>query len=154
MTLRITKNRRRDLLLGLIALVLFALGFLTGCDPDDPIDPSSAQQIAFEKLAGEWTLQNGEGSIQLGGADISANYPGFSLSYDDGTYNTTNAGTLFSASGTWEWLDEEANVILLDDGKEISLIELSESVFTFSFIYSSGGARAGLPGDYLISLHK
>jgi hypothetical protein len=154
MAKRINRNKRRDVLLGLIGLALLIIGFLTSCGPDDAVELSTAQELAFEKLAGEWTLKNGEGSIQLGGSDISMNYPGFSLSYESDTYTTTNAGTLFSASGTWEWLDEEARVIVLDDGKEITLVELTTTSFTFSFNYTGGSRRAGLPGDYVIQVLK
>jgi len=154
MAKRINRNKRRDVLFGLIGLALLIIGFLTSCGPDDAVELSTAQELAFEKLAGEWTLKNGEGSIKLGGADISVNYPGFSLSYDDGAYSTTNAGTLFRATGTWEWQDEEARVILLDDGKEVTLVDLTETSFTFSFNYTGGGERAGLPGDYIIQVLK
>lgn len=154
MAKRNIRNKRRDILLGLIGIALLIIGFLTSCGIDDDVELSEAQELAFEKLAGQWTLKNGEGSIKLDGADISINYPGFSISYDDGTYSTTNAGTLFRASGTWEWQDEEASLILIDDGKEVTLVDLTDTSFIFSFNYAEGSRRAGLPGDYVIQVLK
>lgn len=136
--------------LGLFLLIGLSL---VSCDPDEEID-ETLQEIVFAKLAGDWTLANGAGSIVVDGTDVSANYPGFSLFFTNGLYTTDNADELFRAQGTWEWIDEEAKMIRLDDGKEITIVSLTEFRFTFSFNYTNGGARAGIPGNYTISVVK
>ena len=137
------------------ALTLIAVMALLslGCKQKDDGTGPSIQDLAYEKLAGQWTL--GEfGSIKLEGADVSPNYPGFALSFADGTYTTTNAGDLFKASGTWEWADQSAAVVNLDDGKVVNIQQLTFSKFVFSFTKSDGPVRAGMAGNYVIRVEK
>ncbi len=86
------------------------------------------------------------------------NYPGFNLSFTDGAYNTSNAGDLFKAIGTWDWSDEDAQGILLDDGKLITIVDLTENRFVFSFQFSGSGGQAnlidGTSGNYVITVNK
>ena len=136
-------------------LILLALVgcLLLNCSDDEPTEPT-AQELAFEKLAGEWTFGT-SGSITLDGQDVSLNYPGFSLSFADGTYQTQNAGDLLSASGTWQWANEEAGLILLDSGEQVTIIELTETSFQFSFTSTgTGGEAAGTAGSYVVTLEK
>lgn len=137
--------------LGLFLLICLSL---VSCDPEGGLDEETAQQIAFQKLSGAWTLNNGAGSIVVDGTDVSANYAGFALSFTNGGYTTTNADQLFRATGTWEWIDREARMIRLDDGKELTIVTLNEFRFTFTFNFVDGGVRAGIPGNYTISVVK
>lgn len=135
----------------LFTLLLFVS--LASCRSDDSNGPDM-QDLAFEKLAGNWTFGS-TGSITLDGSDITQNYPGFTLSFADGTYNTTNAGDLFRASGTWTWTGEQATSVLLDTGEEVTIIDLTESSFSFSFTHAgTGGTAAGTAGNYVVTLAK
>lgn len=142
-----TKRIYNYMLIAALAIVSLS------CNPDDgPADPR-ATELAFEKLAGQWTLGQ-FGSIKVDGSDVSANYSGFALSFTDGGYTTTNAGELFSASGTWEWADESGGVVNLDDGKTININQLTLKKFVFSFTKSDGPVRAGIAGNYVITVEK
>ena len=141
--------------LHIYTFMLLTLGgcLLLTCSDDEPSGPTE-QELAFEKLAGDWTYGT-SGSITLDGQDVSLNYPGFSLSFADGTYQTRNAGDLLSASGTWEWANEEAGSLLLDSGEEVTIIELTETLFRFSFTSTgTGGEAAGTAGNYVITVEK
>lgn len=142
------KNSERILVI--LLGVVFGLMFLLGCGEETDLTPSLQEEV-FEALSGDWGLNNGAGRILLDGKDVSANFPNFSLSFDDGTYNTTGGGDLFEATGTWEWLDEEAQQLKLNDGKEVTIILLNVHRFTFSFM-QTGSRAAGLPGAYEISV--
>ena len=132
-----------------ISLVL-CLG-LTSCGDDDtPVD--DAQLVALRMLAGDWTLGNDAGYIRVDGVDVSSNYDGFSLFYATGVYVTQNGADLFRARGVWEWVDKEATALRLDDGKEINITQLTDRRFTFTFNLPSLSARAGIPGNYEISV--
>lgn len=135
----------------LYTLLLFVS--LASCRSDDTNGPS-VQDLTFEKLAGNWTFGT-SGSITLDGQDITLNYPDFALSFADGTYNTTNAGDLFRASGTWQWTGEEATSVLLDTGEEVTIIDLNETALKFSFNHTgTGGTAAGTAGNYVVALAK
>lgn len=143
------KNLR--IYLSITVLALFSLG----CGTDSPV-PESLQDQVFERLSGEWAF-GGNGFIRVDGSDVSSNYNGFALSFDDGTYTTTNAGDLFNATGTWEWADDDSGIadqINLDDGKVVNLVEVNPNVLIFGFTKSDGPVRAGIAGEYLIRVEK
>ena len=136
----------------LIALLITAVS----CDPDDePI--FTEQELIFAKLAGSWTLKSGS-SIMLDGQNVSLNYPGFAISSTDGLYATLNGGDLFNASGTWTWDDAEAGFITLDDGKEVTIVTLTETLFKFTFTISGTGGEVngvdGTAGNYEVIVEK
>ena len=134
-------------------LILALAALSLSCTPDDgPADPK-ATELAFEMLAGQWTFGQ-FGSIKVDGSDVSANYSGFALSFTDGGYTTTNAGELFNASGTWEWSDESGRTVSLDDGKTINIQQLTLNKFVFSFTKTDGPVRAGIAGNYVITVEK
>ncbi len=151
-------------LAGLICLALL----LVSCGGDD--GPKTPEEEQLEKLAGvTWGDQNASGgggstvpapagTVIVDGQDVSANFIGFSLSFTDGQYNTTGAEDLFSATGTWAWVDEDAQQLLLDDGKQITILELTETIFRFSFIFNATGGEAnsaeGISGSYIITLNR
>ena len=139
----------RITLSAILVLVVLAAGCDAGGD-DGPTD----KDLAFEKLAGEWDFGS-NGGVILDGEDVSINYVGFSLSFAEETYQTQNAGALFEATGTWEWADEAARKILLDTGEEVTIVNLTETHFEFSFTHASDrGVAVGLSGSYEINLGK
>ncbi len=137
-----------------ILLMLVFIVFATACGGDD--DPT-AQQLAFEKLSGSWDLSQG-GSIIIDGQDATANFTGFAFTFTDGTYTTTNAGDMFRASGTWEWTDEEAQQLSVDDGKTITIVTLTETLFVFTFTSDGNPGAAnhgeGIAGNYTITVNQ
>ena len=121
----------------LMALILGL--FMMGCSKDD-VEIETKQEVTFDILgASPWSLGDGAGSIVVDGTDVSANYLGFSLTFGDGIYSTMNGDELFSASGTWEWIDDEASMIRLDDGKDLTIVTLNKFRFTFTFTFTDGG---------------
>lgn len=138
----------------LILLLVSSIIFTTACGGDD--DPT-AQQLAFEKLSGSWDLTQG-GSIVIDGQDASANFTGFAFSFTDGSYATTNAGDMFRATGTWQWVDEEAQSLSVDDGKTITIMSLTETSFVFTFTSDGTGGTAnhgeGIAGNYTITVNQ
>lgn len=130
-------------------LFLFMVVALPSCKDDDS---PTLRDIAFQLLAGNWSVGT-QGSIVLDGEDISLNYPGFTLSFADGTYQTTNGSDLFRANGTWEWTDTQGTVLTLDTGEEVTINTLSLNEFEFSFFHA-GSSRAGIQGNYVITVFK
>lgn len=137
-----------------VIMVLVMLPWFSGCSGDD--DPS-AQELAFEKLSGSWDLSSG-GSVMVDGQNASLNFSGFSFSFTDDAYTTINAGDLFRATGTWTWQDQEAQRIALDDGKNITIVSLTENQFVFSFTFSGTGGVVnsgdGIAGNYTVTVTK
>tara|TARA_Y100000588_G_C13713909_1_gene694200 strand:- start:48 stop:494 length:447 start_codon:yes stop_codon:yes gene_type:complete len=143
-----------------ILIILAFVVVLSSCKDDDVPSAPNARERAFEVLGGDWNLGNGAGRIEVDGTDVSANYPGFTLSFTDGGYTTTNGADLFNASGTWQWGDEEARTIKVDDGKEVTISLLNANRFTFTFSHAGGSSANrtntsnGIEGNYTISVVK
>jgi hypothetical protein len=136
-----------------LILVVFLLVGVFGCKSDEDPTPS-AQELAFAKLVGNWTFDNG-GHILVDGQDVAVNYPGFRLSFTNGGYSTINAGALFKSSGIWSWANDTGGIIDLDDGKSISIVNLTETAFNFTFQFAgTGGTANGVAGSYNILLVK
>ena len=137
----------------LLLLALSAILFLN-CGDDEPPPQPTDQEMALERLEGQWTFGS-SGGITRDGQDVSLNYPGFSLSFTAGTYQTQNGGDLFSTSGTWQWANDEARLISLDSGVQLTISTLTETDFQFSFTFAgSGGVAAGTSGVYVVTLEK
>ena len=149
--MKVMKNIKTPIYI--ISVLMLMLGL--ACDGGDA-EPS-LQELAFEKLSGSWDISQG-GGIMIDGQDGSLNFQGFSLSFTDGGYNTTNAGELFSALGTWSWVDEEAQLIDLDDGKRLTIISLTETELVFSFQFSGQGGQANhgesIAGNYVVTVNQ
>lgn len=137
-----------------ITCLLVFIMTVIACGNDGAPDEPSQQELTFENLAGQWGLPI-TGGIVVDGVDLSLNYEGFNLSFTDGGYNTSNAGTLFQATGTWEWANESTTTqISLDDGKSINIQNLSTTEFVFSFTHTTGGVSSGTNGSYVVTLNK
>ena len=136
-----------------LLLIIISFGLVISCSGDGPEEPT-AQELTYEKLAGEWSLPT-SGGIVVDEVDRTLNYQGFRLSFTEGGYTTINAGDLFKATGTWSWTNSNTvNELILDDGKSITIQTLTTSQFVFSFTQSEGGVRAGAAGNYTIRVNK
>lgn len=143
------KNLNRSL--EFLIFVIVILFNTNSCDNGG--SSPTAQELAFEKLSGSWTFGT-TGAIVVDDQDVSLNYNGFGLSFTDGGYTTSNAGDLFGAQGNWSWGGDSAELVLLDDGKSISILQLTESVFEFSFFHNNGSQAYGINGQYTVALVK
>ena len=133
--------------------VLIVLPFvLTSCKKDDGPVEESPQEVAQALLEGSWNISNG--SVILDEVDVSQDYVGFSVTFSDGGFQTTNAGDLFPANGSWSWVGETDNQVTTGNGKEITIIELTTTSIIFTFQKTAGNQAFGIPGSYEISMNK
>ncbi len=137
-------------------IVLIGLLILSSCGGSDPI-PVDEEALA---LNGDWVLPAAGGGINVDGVDRSLNFVGFKISIDsdtngqEKTYNTENAGDLFSASGTWDWGSESKNSLVLSEGKTLNIQTQQSGRLVLTFNYTNGGVRAGISGNYILTLEK
>ena len=138
-----------NLILGFLMIVTIASCGGGGGGDDSPQE--TPQEIAQALLEANWTIANG-GSITLDGSDVSSRYDGFSLDIEDGTFTTTNAGSLFPANGTWTWVGTSDNQVTTGNGKQITITELSGTRIVFNFMKTDQNVAAGGPGHYVVTL--
>ncbi|WP_420385318.1 hypothetical protein [Roseivirga sp.] len=135
-------------------LIVLTIASCGGGGDDTPTPPEETpQEIAQALLENNWTVASG-GSISLDGSDVSNRYDGFSLDIENGTFTTTNAGDLFPATGTWQWVGTTDNQVTTGNGKSITITELSTTRFVFSFLKTDQNVAAGVPGNYVVTLTR
>lgn len=86
---------------------------------------------------------------------VSDLYSGLTLSFGSKTYTSTNGGKVWLASGTWEFVGDNGDKILRDDGLEVIVESLTESQLVLSFTWNSttfdGGRVGSLKGFHKMS---
>lgn len=130
--------------------ILIIITSCKGGGSDDTPTPSD-QELAQTILETTWEVGS-TGSIIVDNTNVTDRYSGFTLTIEDGTYTTTNAGDLFPASGTWEWVGESDDMVITGSGKEITITELTEAQFSFRFLKTEQNAVAGISGNYSMTL--
>lgn len=129
-------------------MILMALLFISSCKDDDPIDPK-AQKL--NQLNASWAMQ----SVSNDGNDVSSQFTGFTLSIDGTNYNTQNGGNPWPASGTYELSGDNLDLILRNDGVEMTIDELTTDKLVLSFSYSAVNGRVnGITGGFTFSMTK
>jgi hypothetical protein len=138
-----------------IALV-FALLVFTACKNDD-LDPKAAalneQLNALMNGGSSWVLGS-TGSVMKDGVDVSNQFAGFKLTIGSKTYTTQNSlRHVWDSSGTWDFIGDDPDQILTDDGTEIS-VSLSDSslILTFNAGSSEAGRANSVSGEYVFRL--
>ena len=112
------------------------------------------------RLNGDWYLPEAGGGMLVDGVDRSLNYPNFKMSSASNstggnkTYRTENAGDLFRTSGQWDWGSASQTTMAFDDGKNLNIQSQQASRLVLTFNHTSGEARAGISGNYTMTLVK
>ena len=132
-----------------LSLALLSISLvIVSCGGDNGEPDRTPQEIAQELFLTTWTMS----AITLDDADVRSSYTGLIITIGDGTFTTTNAGDLFPATGTWDWIGESDNMITTGRGKTITLTTLTESSVILSFTKTQGNQAAGVSGSYEIAM--
>lgn len=138
----------------LASIIVLSVASCGGGEDEDPEVPEETpQEIAQALLENNWTIADG-GSITLDGSNISDRYDGFGMNVGNLSFTTTNAGNLFPATGTWQWVGTSDNSVTTGNGKEITITQLSTTRFIFTFQKTDQNAVAGVPGSYVVTLTR
>jgi hypothetical protein len=129
-------------------MLLFIIIFASCSDDDSEANPQDA-------LLKTWTLSSGD-YIKKDDADVTADFDGFSISFNaNGIYTTEAAGDLFPATGTWKWADTGTTNLLLDGDWPVAVSALSATHVTLALTKDDGitsGRPASMAGEYVLSL--
>lgn len=109
------------------------------CRKDTTATPS---EVTGKQLSsGVWKVQ----SVMVDGTDKTNLFHGFTLQYSSTTFSSSNGTLVWPSSGTWNFKDETAKMIVRDDGLEMTIETVSNTKFTFSFVWTKttyGGGRS------------
>lgn len=100
----------------------------------------SAQEETQAKLtAAPW----GDPEVIVDGIDQSGLYKNFSITFSKGSYSTTSGAPMWAASGTWEFLNQEATLMKFDGAREIEINAISTDHLELSFQWEQNTFNTG-----------
>lgn len=147
-----------------INLSIFALGavcFLSACGGSDP-EPSKTQSEKVTEMltagGGTWSPASSSG-VTVDGVDVTEDlFPGFTITFGDGTLTTTGTSPVWLREDTWRFKDESATTIIRgQDSREIVIQEVTSSQLTLALDWpetTSGGRNGSLKGKHVFTLTK
>ena len=142
-----------------LALVC-ALSACGGSDPE-PV-PTESEKVTglLTTSGGKWSLP-ASGGVTIDGVDVTDDlFPGFSITFQVGTFKTTGTSPVWLRQDTWKFKDESAKVILRSqDNREITISEISATQLRLTLEWqetttSGGGRQASLKGKHEFILNK
>ena len=71
--------------------------------------------------------------VTIDGADQTNLYAGLTLHFTTTDFTTTNGGTVWPASGQWEFADETGKVVIRSDDIEITIQDIQVNQLVFAF---------------------
>lgn len=143
-------------------LALAAVCFLAGCGGSDPEPaPSQSEKVTqmLTATGGTWTPASSSG-ITVDGVDVTEDlFPGFTITFQDGTFTTTGTSPVWLREDTWRFKDESATVIIRgQDDKEVVIEQISASQLKLTLEWSEtttqGGRKGSLKGKHVFTLSK
>lgn len=154
--------RKFEMIFTRTALVttLVGLTFLMSCKPDEPtLTPEQRVTKILTEEGGTWTLPSVAG-VTVDGLDVTQDlFPGFSITFGEGTLTTTGTTPVWLRQDTWSFKDETATVIIRgQDSKEIAISEITndQMILTLEWEHETfqGGRAKSIKGTYQFVLQK
>ncbi len=134
-----------------IITIVFVVLCIGGCDKEEKFTPNEKTEELLSAQVWELT------EVKIDGV-INDLYSGLTISFGSKTYTTTKGGKVWPASGTWEFIGEQGNKILRNDGLQIDIISASASQLVLSFTWNStnydGGRMASLKGLHQMTFKR
>lgn len=125
------------MLLSGVCLLLFSC--------EEKLTPNETTEKVLKSAT--WKLQ----SARIDGV-VSDLYDGLSLTFTKGAYTATDGGDIFGSSGTWSFSGKDGKVIVLGNGLEVQLDQISSTRIAISFFWDKtvviSGRSASLEGDH------
>jgi len=143
----------RFIILAVITSLAIPIGGCSTETIEDPQpDPLQVQLNALQNGGASWSTVGG--SVSKDGFDVSSQFTGFTVNFGEFTYTTQNSvDTAWSGSGTWQFSNNNPNLILRDDGVLIDVnLNGNTLVLRFTVDGTAGGRVAGIAGEFIFAL--
>lgn len=142
------------------ALVTF-LVTLAACGGDDPAPKTEAEKTTEMLTSGDatWSPATTAG-VTVDGIDVTDElFPGFAITFGDGTYTTPGTSPVWPAQDTWRFKDESATVIIRgSDEKEVAITQISATQLTLTLDWpittTTTGRSTSLKGKHVFTLNN
>ncbi len=130
-------------------LFLSLLTILSACDNDDI---NEAERVKAILIGAAWNVE----SVFVSGTDQTSVYDGLQINFSESDYTAQNGGSVWTASGTWDFTDETAKSFLRDDGLSVSIVELEQKKLVLELTWDKttlgSGRMASVDGRHTFTL--
>jgi len=142
----------RFIILVVVASLLMVLEACNRITVDPDPDLLEQQLNALQNNGTSWSTVGG--SVTKDGFDVSSQFSSFNLTFGEFTYTSQNSvATAWPGSGTWQFSNNDPNLILRDDGVLINLSLNGDSLLLrFTVDGTAGGRIEGLAGEFTFAL--
>ena len=122
----------------LLSLLMIAgVMLISSCEKKTEI--SVADAVKAKLTASTWKLK----SVDVSGKDQTSVYKGLTLTFTTTSFTTTNGGTVWPVTGTWEFKTPDATAIVRDDKLEVTIQEVTETSLKLSLTWSKNTFTSG-----------
>lgn len=154
------KAYMKTLSIAMMVISFFGIAFLSSCKPDEPTltEEQKVTKMLTEN-GGKWNLPSVAG-VTVDGLDVTQDlFPGFSITFGDGTLSTTGTTPVWLRQDTWTFKDESAKVIVRgQDGKEVTISALTADQLILTLEWEQetyeGGRSKSIKGVHQFVLQK
>lgn len=139
--------RVNHVIVATLFLTLFTV--LLACDNDEI---NEAERVKSILIGSAWNVE----SVFVSGTDQTSVYSGLQINFSDTGYTAQNGGSVWTASGTWNFTDETAKAFLRNDGLSVSIIELEQKKLVLELTWDKttlgSGRIASVDGRHTFTL--
>jgi hypothetical protein len=141
---------------------MIALTLIASCKSDEPgLTPEQRVTKILTENGGTWKLPAIAG-VTVDGLDVTKDlFPGFSITFGEGTLTTTGTTPVWLRQDTWTFKDETATAIIRgQDGKEITISEITTDQLILTLEWDKEtyddetGRSKSIKGTYQFALDK
>ncbi len=132
-----------------------ALMFFSHCgDKPGPAPETDAKRHTQLLTASPWNVQ----TVLVDAVDKTAVYKNLKITFSATGFTTSNGGSVWPATGTWQFTDESGKLISRSDGLLVDLTEISSTKLVFGFAWSKttldGGRIGSVAGQHVFTFGK
>ncbi|HNP18286.1 MAG TPA: hypothetical protein PKL31_07635 [Fulvivirga sp.] len=125
----------------------------------DPVPETEVQRVT-KLLVGDATsgTQWNILSVKVDDIDYTEVFTGFTLTFSENGFTSTNGTIVFNDTDTWSFKDDTAKVITTSN-VDITIDEITEASLIFSFIwegtvYGEGGRKSAVGGENVFTMTR
>lgn len=119
--------------------LLFVVGVMLISSCEKKTEVSVADVVKAKLTASTWNLK----SVDVSGKDQTSVYKGLTLAFTATSFTTTNGGTVWPVTGTWEFKTPDATAIVRDDKLEVTIQEVTETSLKLALTWSKNTFTSG-----------
>lgn len=136
-----------------VLIVIVGMGTFMSCGEDGP-SVSKESEVRAKLISAQWKIDE----VEVDGSDQSDVYADLKLTFTSTGYTSINGGVIWPASGTWTFTTKEANSITRNDGLQIEIEEITDTMLKLALSWDETtigpGRVRSVSGQHVFTFNK